>query len=119
MARARVTGLFFASLLAAAALLAGPVPVRAADPFEINVILSLTGPGSFLGKNEQSAFELIEHLGRDQQIRRRAAEITPRVATGGRAGSASSAARTPRCCPRSARRPIDGACAPRLRRSRS
>jgi branched-chain amino acid transport system substrate-binding protein len=30
------------------------------DPFEINVILSLSGPGSFLGKNEQSAIELVE-----------------------------------------------------------
>jgi branched-chain amino acid transport system substrate-binding protein len=35
-------------------------PVVAADPFEINVILSLTGPGSFLGKNEASAVALVE-----------------------------------------------------------
>jgi branched-chain amino acid transport system substrate-binding protein len=45
----------------AALLLASNLPqVQAADPFEINVILSLTGPGAFLGKSEQSAIALVE-----------------------------------------------------------
>jgi branched-chain amino acid transport system substrate-binding protein len=35
-------------------------PAAAADPVEINVILSLTGPGSFLGKNEQTAIAAVE-----------------------------------------------------------
>jgi branched-chain amino acid transport system substrate-binding protein len=49
-------------LLAAALVLAGIVrPVGAAgEPFEIPAILSLTGPGSFLGKNEQDALNVVE-----------------------------------------------------------
>jgi branched-chain amino acid transport system substrate-binding protein len=52
----RAIGVLFVSLL----ILTAPAPARAADPYELNVILSLTGPGSFLGKNEQSAFLLLE-----------------------------------------------------------
>jgi branched-chain amino acid transport system substrate-binding protein len=37
-----------------------PVPAVAADTLDINVILSLTGPGSFLGKNEQTALTVVE-----------------------------------------------------------
>ncbi len=35
-------------------------PAGAADPLTIDVILSLTGPGSFLGKNEQTALGAVE-----------------------------------------------------------
>ncbi len=35
-------------------------PARAADPYEIHAILSLTGGASFLGKAEQQAIQLIE-----------------------------------------------------------
>jgi len=35
-------------------------PLGAAEPYEINTILSLTGPGAFVGKNEQIALSLIE-----------------------------------------------------------
>jgi branched-chain amino acid transport system substrate-binding protein len=35
-------------------------PATAVDPYEINAIVSLTGPGSFLGKNEQAALALVE-----------------------------------------------------------
>jgi branched-chain amino acid transport system substrate-binding protein len=54
---------FFSCAVAAALALVFATPatrVQAADPFEINVILSLTGPGSFLGKNEQTAIALVE-----------------------------------------------------------
>jgi branched-chain amino acid transport system substrate-binding protein len=52
---------FAVAACAAALLLASNVPLaQAADPFEINVILSLTGPGAFLGKAEQSAIALVE-----------------------------------------------------------
>jgi branched-chain amino acid transport system substrate-binding protein len=46
--------------LACALTLTSAGPLAAADPFEIDVILSLTGPGSFLGKNEASAVALVE-----------------------------------------------------------
>jgi branched-chain amino acid transport system substrate-binding protein len=52
---------FAVAALAAAVLVASAPPrVQAADPFEINVILSLTGPGAFLGKSEQSAIALVQ-----------------------------------------------------------
>jgi branched-chain amino acid transport system substrate-binding protein len=54
----RITGMLLA--LACALTVSSAAPVAAADPFEINVILSLTGPGSFLGKNEASAVALVE-----------------------------------------------------------
>ncbi len=51
------------AVAALAALIAGTVPGAAApagDPIEIPVILSLTGPASFLGKSEQSSLALVE-----------------------------------------------------------
>jgi branched-chain amino acid transport system substrate-binding protein len=57
----RVTAWFLALSCAAGAIaVANAGPATAADPFEINVILSLTGPGAFLGKKEQSAVQLVE-----------------------------------------------------------
>lgn len=35
-------------------------PTLAADPLEINAILALSGPGAFLGKNEQIGLQLVE-----------------------------------------------------------
>lgn len=58
MRRTRITGVLLA--LACALTLTSAGPLAAADPFEIDVILSLTGPGSFLGKNEASAVALVE-----------------------------------------------------------
>lgn len=51
--------------LLVAALLAcvvggAPTAGSAADPFEINVIVPLTGPGAFLGKNEAESLALVE-----------------------------------------------------------
>jgi branched-chain amino acid transport system substrate-binding protein len=40
--------------------LAAATPVRAADPFEVPVILPLTGGAAFLGTGEKTALELIE-----------------------------------------------------------
>jgi branched-chain amino acid transport system substrate-binding protein len=44
------------------AVLLGSVPLsgRAADPFEINVIIALTGPGAFLAKDQQVVLSVIE-----------------------------------------------------------
>jgi branched-chain amino acid transport system substrate-binding protein len=47
---------------ALAALLVGAVPVEAAQVFEIPVILSLTGGGSFLGEQEHKALATEEQL---------------------------------------------------------
>lgn len=44
----------------ALALASTPLPTRAADPFEINAILSLTGSGSFVGKAEATALGILE-----------------------------------------------------------
>ncbi|HXP93759.1 MAG TPA: ABC transporter substrate-binding protein [Candidatus Binatia bacterium] len=49
-----------AGLVLSLALLVTSLPGLAADPYEINVVLSMTGPGSFLGKNEAAALALIE-----------------------------------------------------------
>ena len=48
-----------ASALAAAALFFGGLcsPAQAADPYEIHVILSLSGPGAFLGNGERQALQ--------------------------------------------------------------
>jgi branched-chain amino acid transport system substrate-binding protein len=54
IARAAACGLLGAAVLAAAA---GPA---AAEPYNINVILSLTGGASFLGKGEQQTLELVQ-----------------------------------------------------------
>jgi branched-chain amino acid transport system substrate-binding protein len=50
----------FAGLVLSLALLVTSLPGMAADPFEIDAVLSLTGPGSFLGKNEAAAIALVE-----------------------------------------------------------
>jgi branched-chain amino acid transport system substrate-binding protein len=46
--------------LGIAATAASPYAARAADTYDLNVILSLTGGGSFLGKAEQQALQLAE-----------------------------------------------------------
>jgi len=51
--------------VAVAALVAGPLspsPVRAADPYEINAILSLTGTFAFLGNAEATSLRTLEPL---------------------------------------------------------
>lgn len=52
----RIAGIFLSGLLLATVPLAG----RAADPFEINVIISMTGSGAFLGKDQQAVLGAIE-----------------------------------------------------------
>jgi branched-chain amino acid transport system substrate-binding protein len=47
-------------VLIAAALLVLPTAAPAADPYEINVITSLTGPAGFLGQAQQSALRALE-----------------------------------------------------------
>ena len=49
-------------VIVAMAILIAAVPLgaRAADPFEINVIISLTGGGAFLGKDQQVVLTAIE-----------------------------------------------------------
>jgi len=47
-------------LLAFCALVGNNTPARAADTFDINVILPLTGGGAFLGKAEQQALQRYE-----------------------------------------------------------
>lgn len=49
-----------AGLVLSLALLVTSLPGLAADPYEINAVLSMTGPGSFLGKNEAAALALVE-----------------------------------------------------------
>jgi branched-chain amino acid transport system substrate-binding protein len=44
----------------ASALILGIAPALAADPYDLDVILSLTGGASFLGKAEQQALQLVE-----------------------------------------------------------
>ena len=54
---------FFVGISAAVAALATmtlATPVRAAQPYEINVILPLTGPAAFIGKGEQTSLQLAE-----------------------------------------------------------
>src|SRR5580700_3734338 len=46
--------------LCAAVLAAVPTFSTAADPYEINVILPITGPGAFLGKADVNALTVIE-----------------------------------------------------------
>ncbi len=48
------------ALLAAAVLFATPLASYAVDPYELNVVLSLTGSGSFLGKSEAATLALLE-----------------------------------------------------------
>jgi branched-chain amino acid transport system substrate-binding protein len=51
----RIVAVFLAGLLAMV-----PLAGRAADPFEINVIISMTGSGAFLGKDQQAVLGAIE-----------------------------------------------------------
>jgi branched-chain amino acid transport system substrate-binding protein len=50
------------TVLACGSLLAAPLSTSAADPFEINAILPVTGAGAFLGKEESEALGLIETI---------------------------------------------------------
>jgi branched-chain amino acid transport system substrate-binding protein len=50
------------ALAALVILAASAHPVRAADPFEIDVILSLTGPFAFLGTSEAASIKALEPL---------------------------------------------------------
>ena len=52
----------FCSVLLSAAVLAAPLTASAAEPFEINAILPVTGAGAFLGKEESEALGLIETI---------------------------------------------------------
>ncbi len=45
-----------------AALVLAAVPVQAAEPYTIHTLVSLTGPGAFLGKGEQRALQLAEKV---------------------------------------------------------
>jgi branched-chain amino acid transport system substrate-binding protein len=51
-----------ALILSLTALLALPLPGRAADPLSINAILPLTGSGAFLGKAESDTLTLVESV---------------------------------------------------------
>ena len=46
-------------------LLAAAVPAWAADPYEINAVLPLTGGAAFLGTGEQKALQLVEKAAND------------------------------------------------------
>jgi branched-chain amino acid transport system substrate-binding protein len=48
--------------LVALLLAAAVAPAGAADPYDVNVLLSLTGPGAFLGQAEAKSLEAIELL---------------------------------------------------------
>ena len=50
----------FLAALTAALIAVLPCATRAADPFEINVIIPLSGPGTFLGHAWQQAMEALE-----------------------------------------------------------
>lgn len=59
---AKSSGFFMgigAAIAALAAIAIAP-PARAAQPYEINVILPLTGPAAFLGKGEETSLHLAE-----------------------------------------------------------
>ena len=59
MIRRTVLTLF--SVLAVVLVAAGG-PVRAAEPYDVNVLLSLTGAGAFLGQSEAKSLTAIENL---------------------------------------------------------
>jgi branched-chain amino acid transport system substrate-binding protein len=53
----------FAALVAAVALSIAPLrPSLAEDPYEINVILALTGPGTFLGTSQKASLDALQEL---------------------------------------------------------
>jgi len=57
------TGSLSPRVLAAVPLALGAAassPARAADPYQINVVLPLSGSGAFLGEGEKKALELAE-----------------------------------------------------------
>lgn len=54
------------AVVAAAALLVPAAPARAADPYDIYVILALTGPFAFLGGAEQASLRTIEGIANKQ-----------------------------------------------------
>ncbi len=56
----RISGAVLAAALLLAA--ASSVPAAAADPFEIPVILPLTGGGAFLGTSENQSLQIIERM---------------------------------------------------------
>lgn len=49
-----------ASIALLLGLIAAGSPARAAEPYTIDAVLALTGPGAFLGKGEQQSLELAE-----------------------------------------------------------
>jgi len=51
---------------AAAIVLAGLTPARAADPYDIYAIVSQTGPFAFLGNNEAQSLRMVEQLANKQ-----------------------------------------------------
>jgi branched-chain amino acid transport system substrate-binding protein len=53
---------FASALLALAASASLTLPARAADPYEINAVMSLTGPGAFLGQSEATTLRAQEEL---------------------------------------------------------
>ena len=62
MHRSRFALKFSAALATALALPAAAPPAHAADSFDIQVIMPLTGGGSFLGRGEQQSLELAEKV---------------------------------------------------------
>ncbi|HXP92903.1 MAG TPA: ABC transporter substrate-binding protein [Candidatus Binatia bacterium] len=53
----------FAALIAAVALSIAPLgPSVAEDPYEINVILALTGPGTFLGTSQKASLDVLQEV---------------------------------------------------------
>ena len=53
---------FLCALLAVALIAGAGVPARAAEPYEIDVILALTGPGAFLGAAESKTLAAAERF---------------------------------------------------------
>ncbi len=56
----KIRFLAVSAVVAASLFAASCPPVRAAENYDINVILSLTGPGAFLGKGEQQSLQFAE-----------------------------------------------------------
>lgn len=52
----------FAACIAVSILAASALPTRAADPFEINAILPLTGTAAFIGRGDQKALSVLEQV---------------------------------------------------------
>jgi len=85
-AMTRAAAAFSVAVAAATAAFVGPG--RAADPYEINVILPLTGGAAFLGKAEQDALQVAEKVvnghggigGRPLRFNFRDDQSTPQVA---------------------------------------